>query len=58
MVNVLRFKGGRDLSSLVEPPEGKLAAGLMLEHGIATACSSCDDTEESACGDCGGCCGQ
>jgi predicted nucleotide-binding protein (sugar kinase/HSP70/actin superfamily) len=58
MVNVLRFKGGRDLSSLIEPPEGNLAAQLILEHGIATSCSSCGDVEETACADCVGCCGQ
>ena len=58
MVNVLRFKGGRDLSSLIEPPEGNLAAKLILEHGIATSCSSCGDTEVAACADCVGCCGQ
>ncbi len=57
MVNVLRFKGGEDLSSLIEPVGGTMASQLILEQGIATSCSSCGDVAESACGDCVECCG-
>ncbi len=53
MVNVLRFKGDRELSSLIEPVGGTMASQLSLERGAATGCSSCGD----GCGSCGSSCG-
>lgn len=53
MVNVLRFKGDRELSSLIEPVGGTMDSQLSLERGAATGCSSCGD----GCGSCGSSCG-
>jgi predicted nucleotide-binding protein (sugar kinase/HSP70/actin superfamily) len=70
MVNVLRFRGDRDLSSLIEPAISAEGARLMLEHGSAgcTACGdpgACGDGEpkdsddaDDSCADCVGCCGK
>ena len=52
MVNVLRFKGDRELSSLIEPVGGTMASQLSLERGAAAGCSSCGD----GCGSCGSSC--
>jgi predicted CoA-substrate-specific enzyme activase len=61
MVNVLRFRGGRDLTSLIEPVGGTMASQLILERGgtTATGCASCDQgTELDSCGSCTGCAGK
>ncbi|MBU0927722.1 MAG: activase [Spirochaetes bacterium] len=65
MVNVLRFKGDRELSSLIEPVGGTMASQLSLERGVvASGCSSCGDSPSSsscgddACGECAGRCGK
>ncbi|MDX9898739.1 MAG: acyl-CoA dehydratase activase [Spirochaetia bacterium] len=70
MVNVLRFKGDRELSSLIEPVGGTMASQLSLERGASTGsiggsssgcaacgegCASCGDTDDD---DCVGFCGK
>ncbi len=63
MVNVLRFRGDRDLSSLIEPAISAESARLTLERGAAV-CPSCGDAgtgamcADDSCGDCVGCCGK
>jgi predicted CoA-substrate-specific enzyme activase len=52
MVNVLRFKGDRELSSLIEPVGGTMASQLSLERGAAAGCSTCGDGC-SSCASCG-----
>ncbi len=47
MVNVLRFKGDRDLSSLIEPAEEQPA--IHLDRSVSVGCSSCSGCTE----DCG-----
>lgn len=49
MVNVLRFKGDRELSSLIEPVGGTMASQLSLERGKVPV--SCGD----GCASCSGC---
>jgi hypothetical protein len=41
MVNVLRFKGGNDLSGLVDTPEGMSGMEAALEDGEAACCAAC-----------------
>jgi len=56
MVNVLRFKGDRELASLIEPVGGTMDSQLSLERGAATGCSTCGDGCASCASSCGGSC--
>jgi len=60
MVNVLRFKGDRELSSLIEAAGDSTGDLSGVERGAHAGCSDgmvdgnpCDPV---SCGDCGGCC--
>jgi hypothetical protein len=41
MVNVLRFRGGGDLSSLVDAPQGTPAEAAGAEAGACGECEAC-----------------
>jgi hypothetical protein len=47
MVNVLRFKGGSDLSSLVDTPAGTPGAEAGAENGEAACRAACAEAAAS-----------
>lgn len=63
MVNVLRFRGNKDLSGLIEPPQSGTTVPLTLDKGMSTigaaGCApSGGSSSDPGCGSCVGCCGQ